>query len=91
MWYIICGTTLLLLFCTVMVISIILHIYNIVSAECSHGAVRLVNGSLPSEGRVEVCVNSMWGTVCDGYVSAWGIEDAEVICRQLGYTPQGKN
>jgi deleted-in-malignant-brain-tumors protein 1 len=60
----------------------------VVSTECNHGAVRLVNGSLPSEGRVEVCVNSIWGTVCD--VARWGTEDAKVICRQLGYTPEGK-
>lgn len=86
MWY---STIIIIIICTVMVISIILCIYNnIVSAECNHGAVRLVNGSLASEGRVEVCVNSVWGTVCDAM--GWGREDAEVICRQLGYTPEGK-
>ena len=59
----------------------------VVSAQCNHGAVRLVNGSIPSEGRVEVCINSVWGKVCD---ARWGIEDAGVVCRQLGYTPEGK-
>ena len=58
-----------------------------VLTQCNHGEVRLVNGSVPNEGRVEVCVNSIWGTVCD--VQEWGNEDAEVICRQLGYTPSG--
>ena len=67
--------------------------YNIyvcitVSTQCNHGDVRLVNGSAPNEGRVEVCVNSIWGTVCD--VVGWGNEDAQVICRQLGYTTEGK-
>ena len=69
-------------------LNVINFIVYAVSTQCNHGDVRLVNGSAPNEGRVEVCVNSIWGTVCD--VMGWGNEDAEVICRQLGYTPEGK-
>ena len=46
-----------------------------------------MNGSDPSEGRVEICINSAWGTVCNNLFSK---ADAQVVCTQLGgYNPGG--
>ena len=55
-------------------------------AVCTNGQLRLAGGNIPSEGRVEICVNNVWGTVCD---NSWGSADATVVCRQLGYSAQG--
>ena len=52
------------------------------TSSCTQGAIRLQGTSSTDEGRVEICNNNIWGTVCD---NSWGVADALVVCRQLGF------
>ena len=55
-------------------------------ALCQDGDVRLRGGRSTLEGRVEICFNNQWGTVCDDF---WSNDDGNVVCRQLGFSPTG--
>ena len=49
---------------------------------CLEGSVRLSSGDIEQEGIPEVCVNGVWGSICD---SGWSSTDGRVICKQLGF------
>ena len=83
------------IFITVCIPCIVLSFYVCIlptligpDAECYNGEVRLAGGHIPSEGRVEVCFNGHWGTVCN---NGWDSRDATVVCSQLGYNASRKN
>lgn len=65
---------------------IVVFLYALVvkslSQNCSEGGVRL-RGGTEFAGRVEVCVNGTWGTICE---KGWDHQDARVVCNQLNLT-----
>ena len=53
---------------------------------CIEGSVRLSGGDIEQEGIPEVCVNGVWGSICD---NGWSSLDGRVVCKQLGYDDIG--
>ena len=67
--------------CQVIYLPIIRPDQSVGTDGCTHGSIRLVDGSSNMEGRVEICFNGIWGTICD---DIWDVREARVTCRQLG-------
>ncbi|EFJ44984.1 hypothetical protein VOLCADRAFT_94662 [Volvox carteri f. nagariensis] len=53
----------------------------------TNGQLRLMDGPNAWSGRLEICRNNVWGTICD---MGWGWDDARVACRQLGFPAGGE-
>ena len=49
---------------------------------------RLANGSISQEGRVEVCHNNIWGSVCG---KEFNYTDAYVVCKELDLGVSGND
>ena len=70
--------------------SIIFHMMtelSFMAGNCADGAIRLIGGEDNSTGRLEVCFNNAWGSVCRNH---FGTLDAQVACHQLGFLRDGK-
>ena len=50
---------------------------------CANGELRLAGSTTVGQGRVEICINETWGTICD---DSWGTPDASVACVSLGFS-----
>ena len=53
------------------------------NVSCANGEFRLADSSDPHQGRLEVCFNGHWGSVCQ---VGWTNIDALTVCSILGYT-----
>ena len=53
---------------------------------CIDGTVRLRGSSVEYGGRVEICVETIWTSICN---QRWNFNDAKVVCRELGYSSYG--
>jgi len=53
---------------------------------CNEGDIRLQGSNTNGTGRVKICHNNIWGTVCD---DSWSNVDAAVACNQLGLVGAG--
>ena len=49
---------------------------------CLDGEVRLRGSNEANEGRVEIKLGGVWGTISH---RDWDIRDGHVVCRQLGH------
>lgn len=61
-------------------------IFDLYSGPCTDRDVRLVGAMYTFEGRVEICVEGIWGTICR---HLWDSNDAMVVCRQLNLPTDG--
>ena len=64
------------------------RVYFSILGICNDTDLRLVNGADQYEGRVEICFNNIWGSICD---DRWSLYDANVACRQLGFGSTGES
>ena len=59
----------------------------LVCIGCGHGSLRLSGSESDNLGRLDICLNNVWGTICQ---NGWGDVDSRVACRQLGFAAAGK-
>ena len=54
---------------------------------CSDNEVRLQGGATATQGRVEICRENIWTSVC---AQDWDTDYAELICSELGHRMDGR-
>ena len=68
-------------------LTIIMYFFSTAAQNCTNGTFRLVDRPLENAGRVEICINGVWKSVCDNYPDSY---DTGVVCRQLVHTNKGE-
>ena len=56
---------------------------NIPHSNCTDYDVKLVGGETGDEGIVQICLNGVWGALCDYNFKD---SDAGVVCHSAGYS-----
>lgn len=54
-------------------------------SDCVQGSTRLVGGNMTSTGRVEVCIDGQWGSICTSTANT-----PSAVCNSLGFAARGK-
>ena len=54
----------------------------LIERECNESDIRLVGSGEQNGGHVEICLNGLWGSVCD---DSWDNRDTRVLCQHIGF------
>ena len=65
-----------------------MNVVYTIGDEVKEGDIRLLEGSYLWQGRLEIFLSGVWGTMSDDGAYS---EEARVICRQLGYNTYCKS
>ena len=57
--------------------------------SCQEGDVRLLNGTTRAQGQIQFCYNDHWISIHGHPYDLWGTNEANVVCRQLGFATFG--
>ena len=55
---------------------------NVTQSNCTDYDVKLVDGPGINEGKIIICINEVWGTLCNSGIT---YNIAGIICLELGY------
>lgn len=53
-----------------------------IAPECNENEVRLAGGWTRYSGRVEMCLEGMWRSVC---YEVWSYIESNIVCKELNY------
>ena len=60
----------------------------VIHSSCENGEARLADGDTKREGRVEICIDGAWSSICG---KDWDDREARTVCRQLKFPNHGQS